>query len=98
MARANPQVEALEREIAMLRRQLTERGRDPGDNPVSGCGDSSCMVVSQAGKGGQHTNGVCRCEPLQFRRALAYWKRRGEFLQETIRIMRDEPERSDADG
>ena len=86
MTRRNPQVEALEREIAILRRIDAERRKDPGDLPVMGCGDNSCVVAQ---RGGMATNGGCRCEPFELRRALQYWKRRAQFLEETIRIMKE---------
>ena len=86
MPRTNPQVEALLREIEMLRRMAAERRKDPGDLPMLGCGDSSCIVARPTG---MHTNGGCRCEPFKLRRAVQYWRRRAQFLEETIRTMRE---------
>lgn len=77
------------RERDMLRRQLEDRRREPGDLPVTGCGDSACVVVSAASRGGQTTNGGCRCEARELRRALAYWKRVAAFREELIRELRE---------
>lgn len=90
MPRTNPrveQLEQLERENAMLRKALEERRRDPGDLPVKGCGDNSCQVAQPRGMA---TNGGCRCEERELRRALQWYKRRAAFLEETIRTMREE--------
>ena len=87
MPRVNPQVEQLQRENAILRRMLDERSKDPGDLPVRGCGDSSCIV--QQTRSGMHTNGGCRCDERRLRQAMQYWRRRSEFLEETIRILRE---------
>lgn len=78
------------RERDMLRRMLDERRREPGDLPVAGCGDSGCMVVSAYSRGGQHTNGGCRCEAPVLRRAMLYWKRVAAFREELIRELREE--------
>ena len=88
MARINPQIEALTREIEILRRMAAERSKDPGDLPATGCGDNGCIVAQRGGMG---TNGGCRCERAELRRAMQYWKRRAKFLEETIRLMKEEP-------
>ncbi len=85
--RRNPEIERLEMEVASLRRQLAERQKDPGDLPFAGCGDSGCCV---ARPGGMATNGGCRCERVELRGALHWWKRRATFLEETVRQQRDE--------
>ena len=79
------------RERDSYKRQLELRRQEPGDLPVTGCGDSSCIVFSAASRGGQHTNGGCRCESFTLRRALAYWKRVAEFREELIRELRERP-------
>lgn len=86
MARANPQVERLEREVALLRGELKRRKDDPGALPVVGCGDGSCCIVAPSG---MHTNGGCRCEDRKLRLALQYYKRRVVFLEESIRHLKE---------
>ncbi len=87
MTRKNPQVEALEREITLLRKLDEERRRDPGDLPFTGCGDNSCLLTQPRGMA---TNGGCRCSATEIRRALMWWKRRSRFLEETVRELKDE--------
>jgi hypothetical protein len=87
MPRPNPEVERLERENALLRKQIQRFYEDPGDLPVSGCGDNSCEVQQASGMA---TNGGCCCDERTVRRALRFYKRRCQFLQETIRVMREE--------
>src|SRR5690349_14918658 len=77
-------IEQLEYEIAALRRMLIDRAKPQLDMPVMGCGDSACVVINTTARGGQHTNGGCRCEPMTLRRALAWYRRRVAFLEETI--------------
>jgi hypothetical protein len=86
MPRKNPEVERLEWEVVSLRRQLEERRRDPGELPVNGCGDNSCVVRTPSGMA---TNGGCSCEARELRRALQYYKRLAVFREETIRAMRE---------
>lgn len=74
----------------MLRRQLAETRRDPGDLPMSGCGDTSCEVRTPSGMA---TNGGCRCDPREVRWALRYFKRLALFRQETVREARAEVQR-----
>jgi hypothetical protein len=88
--RQSPQELAALREADVYRKMYERVTAEPGDMPVSGCGDSSCIVESARSRGGQHTNGGCRCEGHKLRAAMAYWKRRAEFLQETIRLMKEE--------
>lgn len=72
MARTNPEVERLQRELDLLRR-ANERLRVPPDPyPVSGCGDNSCQVAQPKGMA---TNGGCRCDERTLRRALAWYQR-----------------------
>jgi len=85
-ARKNPEVERLERELAQLRQSEDARRKGPGDFPVLGCSDNSCEVRAPGGMG---TNGGCRCEARELRRALRWWRRKAEFLETTIREMRD---------
>ena len=86
MARRNPDVVRLEAEVENLRRLLADRLRDPGDLPVRGCGDNSCVVAKPGGMG---TNGGCCCEARELRHALSFWKRRAGFLEQSIRELRD---------
>ncbi len=87
MARVNPEIDILRRQVAMLQRDLDERRKDPGDLPLDGCADNSCVVAAPVGMG---TNGVCRCDERKLRMAMRWWKRRAAFLEETIRTMKDE--------
>ena len=82
MRRPNPDVERLERECASLRRIIDEMRREPGDLPVTGCGDNSCVVRRPTGMA---TNGGCSCEASELRRALRFYRRLSEFRAETIR-------------
>jgi hypothetical protein len=84
MTRRSAEVERLERENALLRRQLEVSRQDPGDLPVAGCGDSSCEVAQATGMA---TNGGCGCDERTVRRALRYYKRLARFRAETIRMM-----------
>lgn len=85
MTRRNPEVDSLTRENDELRRQLAELRRDPGDLPVTGCGDTSCVVATPQGMA---TNGGCRCDPHTVRQALQYWRRLARFRERTIQEMR----------
>lgn len=87
MSRKNPQVEALERENKILREEIERRREAPADITFTGCGDHSCVVVAPQGQG---TNGGCRCEAFKLRRALAWWKRRAEFLVQSTQELRDD--------
>lgn len=86
MSRRNPEVERLKAQIEVLVKAIAERRSDPGDMPVAGCGDNSCVVRTPEGVG---TNGGCRCEERELRRAVMWWRRKGAFLEETIRAMRE---------
>lgn len=81
----NPDVERLTRDNDELRRQLAELRRDPGDLPVTGCGDTSCAVAAPQGMA---TNGGCRCDPCTIRQALQFYKRLARFREQTIRKLR----------
>lgn len=85
MARVNPEVETLRLENDILKRQLAEIRTAPGDLPVSGCMDNSCLISPPKGMG---TNGGCRCDIRAFRRAMTYWRRRSQFDQETVKELR----------
>lgn len=87
MARINPRVDQLERENASLRKILDAQRQDPGDLPCYGCSDGSCIVKRPTG---MHTNGGCRCEERELRRALMWYKRRCQFLEETIKQLVEE--------
>lgn len=87
MTRRNPEIETLTRENDALRRQLAELRRDPGDMPVNGCGDNSCVVAQPMG---MSTNAGCRCDLRTVRAAMLYWGRLARFRQETIREMRSQ--------
>lgn len=89
VSRRSPEVERLERENAMLRKQIDRFCQDPGDMPVAGCGDSSCQVAQSSG---MSTNGGCCCDERTLRRALAFYKRLAQFRAETIRVMKSERE------
>ncbi len=89
MSRRSPEAERLERENAMLRKQIERLYQDPGDLPVAGCGDSSCVVAQASG---MSTNGGCCCDERMLRRALAFYKRLSQFRAETIRVMKSERE------
>jgi hypothetical protein len=91
MPRKNPEVERFERENKRLREHIARTHADPGDLPVTGCGDHSCVVAVCVGMG---TNGGCSCNEFTLRRAMMYWRRRSEFLQETIRLMKEDPKTS----
>lgn len=87
-ARVNPDVERLEAEVARLRRELDARRADPGDSPLTGCGDHGCLVVTPRGMG---TNGGCQCEARELRRAVQWWRRVAAFREETVRELRARP-------
>ncbi len=89
MSRRSPDAERLERENALLRKQIERFYQDPGDLPVAGCGDSSCQVAQASG---MSTNGGCRCDERTLRQALAFYKRLAQFRAETIRAMKSERE------
>ncbi len=84
MSRVNPQVEQLERMVRMLRADIERMRAEPGDSPLVGCGDSSCIIVTPRG---QHTNGGCRCDEQRLRRAVQWWRRVAEHRQVTIQDM-----------
>ena len=84
MARTSPQVEHLQRMNDAYKRVHDRMLADPGDVPFVAC-DNSCVCVSATGMA---TNGGCRCDERKLRRAVAYWRRRAQFLQTTIQIMR----------
>lgn len=88
MSRRNPDVERLERENAMLRASLRRAHEQPGDIPFAGCGDSSCITTP--GRGGQHTNGGCRCDERALRRAVQYWRRVADQRQALIQAHVDD--------
>lgn len=81
MARRNPELERLEREIAMLRASLRRAHEQPGDIPFAGCGDHSCDVAQPCGMG---PNGGCRCDERMLRRAVRYWRQVADQRQATI--------------
>ncbi len=87
MRARSAEVERLERENALLRRQADAARQDPGDLPINGCGDSSCEVASSSGMA---TNGGCRCDERTLRRALRFYKRLALFRQETIKMMKSD--------
>lgn len=85
MARKNSQVEHLQYMNDILRKQIDNMSKDPGDIPFVAC-DNSCIVARPTG---MTTNGGCRCEKTTLRRAVMWWRRRAEFLQITIQDMRN---------
>jgi hypothetical protein len=84
MARTNPQLEALQRENAMLRKWIDSMRADPGDIPLVAC-DNSCVCARPEGMA---TNGGCRCDEHKLRRAVQWWRRVAEFRLVTIREMK----------
>ena len=87
-------IEQLEREVRYYRDQLANIRRDPGDMPVTGCGDNSCILARPTGMA---TNGGCQCDPLALRQAVVYWRRLAEFRLATICELRAKP-KGGADG
>lgn len=87
MAKPNHQVMTLEREVRLLRERIARIYEDPGDSPVVGCGDNSCLVETP---NGMATNGGCGCSDHTLRRAVMWLKRRCAFMQATIQQMRAE--------
>jgi hypothetical protein len=88
MARkVNPEVEQLELQVKLLRGESARLRQPPGDMPFNGCGDNSCELGAPGG--GMRTNGGCRCDERELRRALRWWRRRAEFLQVTVQDMRE---------
>lgn len=85
-ARKSSEVERLEREIALLRQVEEARRKGPGDFPLGGCAAKSCIIRPPRGMG---TSGRCHCEEGALRRAMLWWRRRAEFLEQTIQEMRD---------
>ena len=83
--RPSAREEQLELEVRVLRADLARIRTDLGDYPVTGCGDGSCVVAKPQG---MRTNGGCQCDERTLRHALAWWKRRAQFLEETIRTMK----------
>ena len=90
MARRNPEGERLEREVAMLRRDIEVMRRDPADIPFTAC-DRSCVVAHAHGMA---TNGGCRCDERKLRCAVAYWRTVAQHRQAIIQMMRTTPEES----
>jgi hypothetical protein len=80
-------VDRLERENSLLRRQIEISRQDPGDLPVVGCGDSACDVAQPPGMA---TNGGCRCDERTVRVAIRYYNRLAAFRAETIRMMKSD--------
>lgn len=94
MARkSTPREDTLEREIRLLRNWIDAMKIDPGDMPLQGCGDGSCIVAK--GPGGMHTNGGCRCDERRLRQAVMWWRRVAEFRLVTIDEMRKAKEPTD---
>lgn len=84
VSRLNPRVEHLEREVAMLRREMEIMRKDPGDVPFGAC-DNSCVCATATGMA---TNGGCHCDANKLRRAVMYWRRVAQFRQITIQDLR----------
>jgi hypothetical protein len=93
--RRNPEVEALEKQVAYLLGVISRMRVDTRDAPFAGCGDSSC--VSGFVRGGMHTNGGCRCSERALRMQVMWWRRRAEFLQVSLQDLRDRRDSSEGE-
>lgn len=91
--RPSAREDQLERENKFLRDDLARVRQDPGDIPMTGCGDGSCIVARPTG---MHTNGGCRCDERRLRQAAMWWRRRAQFLVETVRELRTQVVPGDA--
>lgn len=72
MTRQNPEVERLQREVDVLRRENERLRAAPDPYPVSGCGADMCEVERPQGV---HVVGRCRCDEQTLRWALRWHKR-----------------------
>jgi hypothetical protein len=77
-------LQAREWEIQKLREWIATMQKDPGDCPIVAC-DNSCLCATATG---MSTNGGCRCDEQKLRRAVQWWRRRAQFLQQTIMEMK----------
>lgn len=58
-------------EMALGGARRAAMGREAPTRPAVGCGDSGCPASAP---GGMRTNGGCRCEAPNLRRAVAAWR------------------------
>jgi hypothetical protein len=58
--------------------------QNPEDIPFLAC-DNSCIVAHPTGMA---TNGGCRCEERQLRRAVMWWRTKAQYLQYSIEMLR----------
>lgn len=84
MARRNPDVERLEKHVAMLQGAFDRMRKDPGDVPVVACG-RSCVCATATGMA---TNGPCNCDERKLRRAVQFWRGVAQHRQAIIQDMR----------
>lgn len=59
--------------------------QDPGEMPFSAC-DNSCVICRPLGMG---TNGGCRCDERQLRRAVMWYRARCVYLIECVKAARE---------
>jgi len=70
MARVNPEVERLQRHVAILSKTIDRLHANPPDIPFTAC-DNSCVCAEAEGMA---TNGGCRCDERKLRQAVQYWR------------------------
>ena len=70
MARVNPEVERLQRHVAILSKTLDRLHANPPDIPFTAC-DNSCVCAKAEGMA---PNGGCRCDERKLRKAVQYWR------------------------
>lgn len=68
-----------------LQKQIDRMRQDPGEMPFGAC-DNSCVICRPLGMG---TNGGCRCDERQLRRAVMWYRARCVYLTECVRVARE---------
>lgn len=84
MARKSPEVERLEKHVALLQGTVDRMRKDPGDVPTFACGHS-CVCATATGMA---TNGPCSCDERKLRRAVQFWRGVAQNRQAIIQDMR----------